>query len=191
MVKRLTTLFAGLVALVLAFGVIGSAAWFTGQDTIPVTGTTGKIVFQTNGPHTAGITLSNLLPGAWTSQYSIDVYNTAGSTTAVKYRITDAFGSESVGGLYDKVNVRVRHTFCGTVSPAPAAWPVVYSGSIASLDLNSVDNAIADALGVNITHCYFFDFQLDPTAGNAFQNQTTTFDLVFDATQPENPGWSE
>jgi hypothetical protein len=188
-VRRLTALFAGLCALVLAFGVIGSAAWFTGQDTIPVTGTTGKIVFQTNGPHTAGITLSNLLPGVWTSQYSIDVYNTAGSTTDVKYRITDAFGSESVGGLYAKVNVRVRHTFCGT--PTPTGWPVVYNGPIGSLDLNSIDNAISDALGVNITHCYFFDFQLDSTAGNAFQNKTTTFDMVFDATQPENPGWGE
>ncbi|HSW43920.1 MAG TPA: hypothetical protein VLM76_15590 [Patescibacteria group bacterium] len=187
--RRLTVLFASLCALVLAFGVVGSAAWFTGQDTIPVTGTTGRIVFQTGGPYTAGITLANLLPGAWTSQYSIDVYNTEESTTAVKYRITDAFGSESVAGLYAKVNVRVRHTHCG--APTPASWPVVYNGPIGALDLNSIDHAIADTLGVNITHCYFLDFQLDPTAGNVFQNRTTTFNLVFDATQPENPGWAE
>ncbi len=186
---RLAALFAGLAALILAFGAIGSAAWFTGQDTIPVTGTTGKIVFQTNGPNTAGITLSNLLPGAWTPQYYVEVYNTAGSTTAVKYRITDAFKTESVAGLFDKVNVRVRHTFCGTGTPG--AWPVVYVGPIGGLAVNSVDNAISDTLDVNISHCYWFDFQLDSTAGNAFQNKTTTFDLVFDATQPENPGWSE
>lgn len=187
--RRLTALFASLIALVLAFGVVGSAAWFTDQDTLPVTGTTGKIEFVVGGPNHAGITLANLLPGVWTSQYSIDAYNTNLSTTAVKYRITDANAWESVGGLYGKVNVRVRHTYCGTASPA--AWPVAYSGPLHLLDINSIDHAIVDTLGINITHCYFFDFQLDPTAGNAFQSQTTTFDLVFDATQPENPGWAE
>jgi len=154
---RLAALFAGLAALILAFGAIGSAAWFTGQDTIPVTGTTGKIVFQTNGPNTAGITLSNLLPGAWTPQYYVEVYNTSESTTAVKYRITDAFKSESVAGLFDKVNVRVRHTFCGTGTPG--AWPVVYTGPIGDLAVNSVDNAITTARRQH-QPLYWFDFQL-------------------------------
>jgi predicted ribosomally synthesized peptide with SipW-like signal peptide len=178
-----------LLAATLGFGVVGSAAWFTDQDTIPVTGTTGQIVFQTGGPNTAGITLSNMLPDQWSSLYQVDVYNTAQSTTAVKYRITDAFTSQSVGGLYQLLNVRVRHTFCGT--PTPGSWPVVYNGLLEDLDLNSIDHAIADTLGVNITHCFFFEFQLDDSAGNAFQNQTVAFDLVFDATQPQNPGWSQ
>jgi hypothetical protein len=189
----LKAMLAALVALlmtgVLAVGLIGSAAWFTDQDTIPVTGTTGEIEFQTNGPHTAGITLTNLLPGVWSSLYSIDVYNTAGSTTPVKYRITDAFTSQSIGGLYGLMNAQVRHTFCGT--PTPASWPVVYSGLLQDLDLNSIDHAIADTLGVNITHCYFFEFGLASSAGNAFQGQSVAFDLVFDATQPQNPGWSQ
>ena len=33
--------------------------------------------------------------------------------------------------------------------------------------------------------------RLDESAGNAFQNQTVSFDLVFDATQPSNPGWTQ
>ena len=35
---------------ILSIGVIGSAASFTAQDTIPVTGTSGQIVFQINVP---------------------------------------------------------------------------------------------------------------------------------------------
>lgn len=185
--KSLAALLAVLLTGVMAIGLIGSAAWFTDQDTIAVTGTTGEIAFETAGPHTAGLTLSNLLPGVMTTQYQVDVYNTAGSTTAVKYRITDQFVSDSMGGLYVLVDVTVRHTFCGT--PNPAAWPIVYSGALNDLDLNSIDDAIADTLGVNITHCYFFEFGLDSTAGNIYQGQSVAFNLIFDATQPENPGW--
>ncbi len=183
---RLAALFAGLAALILAFGAIGSAAWFTGQDTIPVTGTTGKIVFQTNGPNTAGITLSNLLPGAWTPQYYVEVYNTSESTTAVKYRITDAFKSESVAGLFDKVNVRVRHTFCGTGTPG--AWPVVYTGPIGDLAVNSVDNAISDS-STSTSATVLVRLPADrPLA--SLPNKTTTFVLVFDRPSGE-PGGSE
>jgi hypothetical protein len=187
--KSVSALFATLLVAILSIGVIGSAAWFTGQDTIPVTGTSGQIVFQTNGPNTAGIALSNLLPDQWSSLYQVDVYNTASSTTDVKYRITEAFTSQSVGGLYQLLNVRVRHTFCGT--PTPSSWPIVYDGLLQGFDVNSIDDAISDTLGINITHCYYFEFQLDDSAGNAYQNQNVAFDLVFDATQPQNPGWSQ
>jgi hypothetical protein len=185
---------AGLLGLLLtgimAFGLIGSAAWFTDQDTVPVTGTTGQIDFKVAGADSAGITLTNLLPGEWSDPYEVNVYNQVPSTTtAVKYRITDAFTAQSVGGLYQLINVNVRHTFCGT--PNPAAWPSVYSGPVEDLDVNSIDDAISDTLGLNITHCYYYQFQLDETAGNAFQNQSVSFDLVFDATQPSNPGWSQ
>jgi hypothetical protein len=188
----LGALFALLLTGVLTVGLIGSAAWFTEQDTIPVTGTTGEIDFRTDGPYTAGITLSNMLPGVWSSLYSIDVFNTSASTTPVKYRITDAFTSQSIGGLYSLMNVQVHHYFCGTTDPAPADWPIVYGpGLLQDLDLNSIDNAISDTLGINHSHCYFFEFQLDDSAGNPFQDQTVAFDLIFDATQPQNPGWSQ
>jgi hypothetical protein len=185
---------AGLLGLLLtgimAFGLIGSAAWFTDQDTVPVTGTTGQIDFKASGTDSAGITLTNLLPGEWSGLYQVNVYNQVPSTTtAVKYRITDAFTAQSIGGLYQLINVTVRHTFCGT--PNPATWPSVYSGPVENLDVNSIDDAISDTLGLNDTHCYYYQFQLDETAGNAFQNQTVSFDLVFDATQPSNPGWTE
>jgi predicted ribosomally synthesized peptide with SipW-like signal peptide len=189
--RRLTALFASLVALVLAFGVVGSAAWFTDQDTLPVTGTTGQIEFVVGGPHHAGITLTNLLPGVFGPQYAINAYNTAQSTTAVKYRITDSFTSESEPGLFNLLWVRVRHTHCGTIAPAPAAWPIVWEGFLKDLDVQSPIHAIVPTLGINITHCYQFEFALAHTAGNVFQDESVAFNLVFDATQPENPGWAE
>lgn len=176
----------------LALGLVGSAAWFTDQDTVPVTGTTGQIDFKAAGADSAGITLSNLLPGEWSGVYQVNVYNQVPSTTtAVKYRITDAFVSQSVGGLYQLVNVNVRHTFCGT--PNPASWPSLYSGPVENLEVvsNVTPGVIAPTLGLNITHCYYYQFQLDSSAGNTFQDQTVSFDLVFDATQPSNPGWTQ
>lgn len=187
---------AGLLGLILTgmlmFGLVGSAAWFTDQDTVPVTGTTGQIDFKASGADAAGITLANLLPGEWRGPYEVNVYNQVPSTTtAVKYRMTDAFTSQTVGGLYQLLNVNVRHTFCGT--PNPATWPIVYTGPVENLEVisNVTPGVIAPTLGLNITHCYFFQFQLDQSAGNTFQNQTVAFDLVFDATQPTNPGWSQ
>jgi hypothetical protein len=179
---------AGLLGM-LTFGVVGSGAWFTDQATVPVSATTGEINFVVDGEDSAGITLADLMPGVWTNLYHVDVYNTASSTDEVKYRIREGNETQSVAGLYNKLQVRVYHYFCGT--PSPELWPIVEEGNLNGFSVNSIDDAIADYLGVNIHHCYYFQFRLAPSAGNEFQNQSATFDLIFDATQPENPGWAE
>jgi hypothetical protein len=187
--KLLGLLLATSLVATMAFGVVGSGAWFTDQATVPVSATTGEIAFDVNGADSAGITLTDLMPGVWTGQYEVNAYNTALSTDEVKYRIREGNEAQSLAGLYNLLQVRVQHTFCGTVSPA--TWPVVEEGPLNGFSVNSIDDAIVDYLGVNITHCYLFSFRLAPSAGNTFQNQSATFDLIFDATQPENPGWAQ
>lgn len=184
--KRLGLLLAALLVATMSFGVITSGAWFTDTDTVAVTATSGQIDIQSN--ELEPFTMTNLLPGVWTDNFDMNVYNTAASTTAIKYRITDQFTGGS-GPLFNELLVRVKHTFC--TSSDRGTWPVVWEGQLQNLDVNSIDHAISDTLGINISHCYGLEFSLPTTAGNAFQNLSTTFNIVTDATQPENPGWSQ
>lgn len=184
--KRLGLLLAALLTATMAIGIVTSAAWFTDSDTVAVTATSGQIDIQAN--ELQPFTITNVLPGVWTNNYDLDVYNTNTSTTAVKYRITDQFISGS-GTLFNELIVRVKHTHC--VPADRGTWPVVYEGPLQNLTVNSIDHAISDTLGINTTHCYAFEFALPSTAGNTFQNLSTTFNLVTDATQPENPGWAQ
>lgn len=194
--RKFLTLVLGLsVAGLMIYGTVGSAAWFTDQATLNVTGTAGQIDFKLSGDvsgKSPSLVLTNLQPGVWTSQYRVNVYNQDPSTTmAVKYRFQSALVSQSVGGFYGKLNVKVQHTFCGT--PNPESWPAVYNGSLSGLYVDSTTTAgiISTTLGVNITHCYYLSFELDPSAGNAYQGATVSFQIDYDATQPDNPGWAQ
>lgn len=186
-----------LIAGVMAMGAIGSGAWFTDQEVVsPNTITAGKLDIKINaeGGSTLPITLSDLEPGAWADPISLGVYNqnTPLSTMAVKYRFYDAGGSGSVAGFYGKINVRAAHTFAGT----PGNWCespslVKYEGPLKDLLVESPTDAISPSLAVNNTHVWQLCFQVDSSAGNTFQGASATFDLVFDATQVDNPGWSQ
>jgi hypothetical protein len=184
--KRLGLLLAALLTATMALGIVTSGAWFTDSDTVAVTATSGRIDIQAN--ELQPFTVGNILPGVWTDNYDMNVYNTANSTTPVKYRITDQFAGGN-GALFNALLVRVKHDHC--TGADRGTWPVVWQGNLNALDVNSIDHAISDTLGVNITHCYAFEFALPSSAGNTYQNLSTTFNLVTDATQPENPGWAE
>jgi hypothetical protein len=152
---------------------------------VAVTATSGKIDIQADP---VSFTVSNLLPGVWSPREEITIFNTPTSTTAVKYRLTDQFGTESLAGLYDRIAIRVTHRFCGGIDSS-----VPYTGALKNLQVTNsmLTGGFADPLPVNESRCFWVEFKLADGTGNAFQGQTATFDLVFDATQPENPGWSE
>lgn len=159
----------------------------------------GKLDVKLNGADAAGVKIEldttqtfkgGLVPGKWVGPYYIDVYNQGWgvSTIPVKYQWTSSFVSGE-GALYDKLNVDARHSFCGTGVFAPATSK--YVGLVKDMNLNSVDHAIADFIDPNISHCWQFYFQLDPTADNSYQGDATQFDLYLDATHEENPGWTQ
>jgi predicted ribosomally synthesized peptide with SipW-like signal peptide len=182
----LSVLTIGLVS-VSAFA--ATRAYFTDQATVlGNTIETGKVDFRLTGTASQTFTLDNMLPGEWTAPMELNVYNEL-STTPIKYRFYDRFVSEDVAGLYDKMNVVVRHTFAGT--PNPASWPVIYSGTLGNLyvDSTTTSGIISSSLGVNITHVFYLQFQLDPSANNTYQNTSAVFDIVADGTQFINPGW--
>ncbi len=181
------------LGVVSAVAVGATRAYFT--DTEEVLGNTiqtGRLNLDLNGEASSTFSLTDLVPGSdYTTPMKLEVYNTSLSTMPVKYRFYDRFVSQSVGGLYDKVNVIVRHTNAGTANPE--AWPVVFTGKLKDLYVDSTSTAgiISSSLGVNITHVFYLQFQLDASAGNVFQGANTVFDLVADATQTNNTGWSQ
>ena len=187
--KRLGLFLALAASFVLVSGVVGSAAWFTSQATDPVTTTAGYLHVSFNGADAASITISNMAPGEWTGPYEVNVYNSAPGTLPLKYRITSAFTGGD-GNMFNLLNVRVRHTYCG--SPNPGSWPVVWGAAgLSALDVrsNTTPGIIANPLGVNITHCFFYEFQLDPSAGNSFQGDSATFNIVVNGAQPADPSF--
>lgn len=188
--KRLGLLLALATCFVLISGVVGSSAWFTSQATDPVTATAGTLHVRFNGNDATGFTIANMAPGDWSAPFEVFVYNDApASSLPLKYRITSAYTGGD-GGMYSLLNVRVRHTFCGT--PNPGSWPVVWgAASLSPLDVrsNATPGIIGNPLGVNDTHCFYYEFQLDPSAGNAYQGASTTFNLVVDGAQPADPSF--
>jgi hypothetical protein len=190
--KRLTVLLATGALVTMAIGVVGSAAWFTDSAVLPVSAAAGQIDFKLGGTNSGSITLTNLQPGVWSDPYEVNVYNQDPSTTMpVKYRFLDHYLTDSVAGFYNQIAVTVRHTNCGTANPA--GWPVVYQGFLKDLEVASptTPGIISPSLGVNITHCFYLQFGLDSSTGNAYQGAQATFQIDYQATQVENPGWTE
>lgn len=189
--------------LILSVGVVAigaTQAYFTDTETITNNiMTAGKVDIDLRGAAQHQILLDvtqsfkgGLVPGSYDpALFELDVYNQGWgvSTIPVKYRMTAQGVNQSVPGYWDLLWVKVHHTYAGT--PNPASWPVVYEGLLKNLNLNSVDNSISDFLDPNITHVFYFEYGLDASAGNAYQGANAQFNIVVDATQSTNPGWTE
>lgn len=187
---------------VAAFGVVGSAAWFSDDATVPISATGATLdiraeVGPPGGPMTwydpTGVTLEveDLAPGALSDKTMISVQNkpAVDSSLAVKYRYTSSKTS-STPGFWAALNVQVEYGACVSNDLGFVAG-LIYDGPLSGLEFTNADNTYhgGSALPVNYTHCYRFAFYLDETAGNDLQGGSAMFDIVVDATQPENPGW--
>jgi hypothetical protein len=190
---------------VAAFGIVGSAAWFTDDVTVPISATGATLDIQaevgpvsqaktTYDPTGVELSIENLAPGAMSDAYMINVQNKQmpQSTLDVKYRYT-AEKTTSTPGFWASLQVQVRYGACVGLGDLGFVKGVLYDGPLQGLSFTSIDNDYysGDYLAPQNTHCYEFSFYLDETAGNDLQGGNATFDIVIDATQPENPGWAE
>lgn len=185
--KILSSLLIITTVIVLAVGATG--AYFTDQESVLGNSfTAGQVDIDIRGAGASPQTFTGMAPGVWTSPVEYQIYNLAHSLP-VKYKFAATKVSQTEPGMYGKLNVRVRHTHAGTLNPG--SWPIVYTGSLSGMNIQSPIHAISGTLGTNITHVYYMEFQLDSSAGNVYQGDTVVFDLIFDATQSDNPGWTE
>lgn len=198
--KTLFLVMALVLLSVAAFGVVGSAAWFTDDATVPISATGATLDIRASagpvgGPLTSydptgvEIDVENLAPGALSDKVMINVFNkpSPASTLDVKYRYT-ASKTSSTPGFWAALNVQVEYGACVT-NDMGFVKGFIYDGPLSGLEFTSIDNDYytGDYLTVNETHCYRFAFYLDESAGNDLQGGKATFDIVIDATQPGNP----
>jgi predicted ribosomally synthesized peptide with SipW-like signal peptide len=187
-----------IIAVVSAASVGATKAYFTDQATVANnTFTAGKLDFTLNGDmtETQSLAISNLEPGGpWVGPYRMQVYNQNSpvSTIDMKYRFSSVGKSETVGGFYNKLNVKVEHGYCmptpSGINPVTNTW----IGALNGLTWDSTVSSIGGGkLTPNLTHCFAFYFQLDASAGNIYQGASAVADIVVNGTQFLNPGWSE
>jgi len=199
--RYLIALAGSLLLAVMAFGVIGSGAWFTDQSVVPISAASSKLDIRAEvGKQGGGTTMydptgvalpvASLAPGVYDpgNTWMINVQNkpTADSTLSVKYRFTAGYVSGS-GPLWDSTVVKVEKGFCVAVNTISSPT-TVYEGPVKNLSFTNAD-ASKPNLDPNNTHCYRFSFKLPDAAGNSLQGLAGVFNIVIDATQPENPGW--
>ncbi len=172
------------VSLVMVFGAVGANAWFTDQDkSANNVITAGKVNPEIRG---ASFTLGNAAPDVWYGPSdTITFFNhTVNSTLPVKYKISSEFVSQSVGGLYDKVNIKVERREGDN-------WVGYYNGPLNALLIGPGQCGAMANVPSGESHDWRIWLQVDKSAGNGFQGATATFNLLFDSTQANNPGWGE
>lgn len=190
---------------VMGLGLTNTGAWFTDQESTTVTAEAGQLEIDLGGDLSVPVTVSGLLPGVESDAYSLKIVNPNGPAftppeefATVKYRITTANETSdqpAPGALLDVLRVRLVHGNCvGPADDPDGINPETYDNTVLvkNLNFNSLTSAIGSGtLAQGNTHCFNMYFSLPGSAGNDYQNATGSFDIVVDATQPENPGWNE
>jgi predicted ribosomally synthesized peptide with SipW-like signal peptide len=185
--RSLIVLVLGALMGLMAFGVIGSAAWFTSQDAIEDNVVSaGTLDVQVFG---GAFTISNLAPGgAWVGPHVFEIRE-HGSLNAL-YDISVGNISQTVSGFKNKVNVRLYTDFSSGSFGDACSGILIYEGPLTGLNGTSSDNAWSNPfLAPNDawTDPWKVCFQLDSSAGNQFQGASATFDIVVDGYQIDAP----
>jgi predicted ribosomally synthesized peptide with SipW-like signal peptide len=185
--RSLIVLTLGILVGVMAFGVVGSAAWFTDQDSIEDNSIgAGVLTIDVRSEEgvTQPFTIENLAPGGeWDGPYPFSIYNDG--TLNALYDIGVGDIVQSVGGFKNKVDVKLMPYFGGAFAD-DCAGPAAYEGPLAGLSATTSDHVYGDPLLVNWTHPWKICFALDSSAGNGYQGAWATFDIVVNAYQPES-----
>jgi predicted ribosomally synthesized peptide with SipW-like signal peptide len=184
--RSLIVIVLGALMGLMAFGVVGSAAWFTSQDAIEdnVIGAGTLDVQVFGGP----FTVSNLAPGGdWEGPYSFQIRNLG--TLPALYDISIGGISQTVSGFKNKINVRLLNGYlasdanCNTILVDEDTLPNV-EGSFADTPWVGRPNLAPNG---GWTDVWWMCFQLDDSAGNQYQGASATFDIVVDGYQPDAP----
>ena len=182
---------------VLAIGVVGlfmgagTFAYFTSNQTVTGnTFTAGKLIVELRGPASSPITINDMEPGVWYGtgdEYTLTIYNNdgAGSTMDAKCRIRSHLDSQSVPGMWSKINVKVYKTYDSGVT-----WTEIYNGKLKDMVITGTEFDRLNPLPCGWSAMVKFEYQLDPAVGNDFMGASVVFDMLVDATQTSNPGWT-
>lgn len=157
---------------VLAFGLgIGSYAWFTSTATSSNNlFETGTLVINVDSPIITVAEFGNIYPSWNSGVKEYDVKNEGTLDLKYKMRVEGTAGDK----LFDGVTPL-------QVSINGGAF--VDMDQAGTIDIGQIAAGTTDGLQLQ--------FRLPSEADNEYQNESASFTFVFEATQIDNPGWSE
>lgn len=190
-----------MITLVGASTVAATRAYFTSQATSSNnTFGAGKLELVLGGVASPVINVNTLEPGKWvydvTSPYSgtamlfgsLSVINPGSNPNGLhlKYRFSPQLVSQTVAGFYDLLWIRVYRAE-GSSTNFVLKWEGLLKNMMIDPSMVAEMADVAPGSG----HDWRFDVGLDSSAGNAYQSASATINFVFEATQVDNPGWTQ
>jgi hypothetical protein len=175
-----------LTLLLAAAAVVGSGADFTASSANPAnTFSAGTLSILNSKEGTAVLTASNLRPGN-SSSGTVDIQNTGGLSGAFTLSRTTPVDSDSTNPLSGKLNLTVTDcgTFVGATPPTCGDGDDVTKYSAGTIAQMGTTGHLVTALGTyaaNEKHRYQFTVQLDSSAGNVYQGDTSSVEFDWNA----------
>src|SRR5262245_331158 len=168
-----------LTLLLAAAAVVGSGADFTASSANPAnTFSAGTLSILNSKEGTAVLTASNLRPGN-SSTGTVDIQNTGGLSGSFTLSRTAPVDSDSTNPLSAKLNLTVTDcgTFVGATPPVCGDGDDVAKYSAGTIAQMGTTGHLVTALGTYAAsekHRYQFTVQLDSSAGNVYQGDTSS-----------------
>lgn len=175
-----------LTLLLAAAAVVGSGADFTASSANPAnTFAAGTLSILNSKEGTAVLSASNLRPGN-SSSGTVDIQNTGGLSGAFTLSRTAPVDSDGANPLSSKLNLTIVDcgTFVGATAPICGDGDDVSKYSAGTIAQMGTTGHLVTALGTyaaNEKHRYQFTVQLDTTAGNAYQGDTSSVEFDWNA----------
>jgi spore coat-associated protein N len=175
-----------LTLLLAAAAVVGSGADFTASSANPAnTFAAGTLSILNSKEGTAVLSASNLRPGN-SSSGTVDIQNTGGLSGAFTLSRTAPVDSDGANPLSSKLNLTIVDcgTFVGATAPTCGDGDDVSKYSAGTIAQMGTTGHLVTALGTyaaNEKHRYQFTVQLDTTAGNAYQGDTSSVEFDWNA----------
>lgn len=182
--------------------IAGTLAYFTSESEITNNTIATGTLELTTSPTSSLISYGNIYPGwhyqdegHWGSYIDgdpeADIRVTNTGSLPLKYRVkANLTGDDNSDELLETLLVKLSVN-----KGTGGGWETVYSGNLKGL----LDYQVVDTNFDTTGHSDWYgegqlirvNSALRPTAGNDIQNKAVNFDLVFEATQTNNPGWNE
>jgi hypothetical protein len=176
-----------LTLLLAAAAVVGSGADFTASSANPAnTFASGTLSILNSSEGSAVLSASNLKPAGAPAVGTVDIENTGSLAGAFRLSRTAPVDSDASNPLSGKLNVTVVDcgVFSGGVAPACGNGDDVTKYTGGTLAQMGTGGHAIGALGTYAAgekHRYEFTVQLDGSADNAYQGDSSTVEFDFDA----------
>jgi spore coat-associated protein N len=177
-----------LLTLLLAAGaVVGSGADFTASSANPAnTFSAGTLSISNSKEGAAVLTATGLRPGGTAATGTVDIQNSGGLSGAFTLSRTAPVDSDGANPLSGKLDLTVVDcgAFAGATAPTCGDGDDVSKYSGGTISQMGTAGHLVSGLGTyagSEKHRYQFTVQLDGTAGNAYQGDTSSVEFDFDA----------